>query len=76
MDLRSFKYFIEPKSIRGVESRILDYTEIIPPMEIKAVGDNTLFGTAKGILLVLAGDSQDVCRTGKLPIVLVPRLKV
>ena len=60
--------------IRGVESRMQDYTEINPPMEIKAAGHNTLFGTAQGILLVVVRDTQDVCRTIKLPIVLVTGL--
>ena len=43
-------------------------------MEIKAAGHNTLFGTTQGILLVLVHDTQDVSRTVKLPIVLVPGL--
>ena len=51
---------------------MLDYTEINPPMKIKAAGHTTLFGTAQGILLVLVRDTQDVCRTVKLPIVLFP----
>ena len=41
-------------------------------MEIKAAGHNTLFGTAQGNLLVVVRDTQDVCRTVKLSIVLVP----
>ena len=43
-------------------------------MGIKAAGDNTLFDTAQGILLVLVRDTQDVCRTVKLPVVLAPGL--
>ena len=43
-------------------------------MEIKAAGHNTLFGIAQGTLLVVVHDTQDVCRTVKLPIVLVPDL--
>ena len=43
-------------------------------MEIKAAGHNTLFGTAQGTLLVVVRDTQDVCKTVKLPIVLVPGL--
>ena len=74
VDSRSSKHFVDPKLIRGVESRKLHYTEINPPMEIKAAGHNTLFGTAQGILLVVVHDTQDVCRTVKLPIVLVPGL--
>ena len=63
----SSKYFIDPKLICGVESRMLDYTETNSPMEIKAAGYNTLFGTAQGILRVLVRDTQDVSRTIKLP---------
>ena len=37
------KHFIDPKLIHGVESRILEYTEIYPPMGIKSAGHNTLF---------------------------------
>ena len=70
----SFKHFEDPKLIRGVETRMLAYTKINLLMEIKAVGYNTLFGTAQDILLVLVRDTQDVCRTVKLPIVLVPGL--
>ena len=44
-------------------------------MEIKAAGHNTLLGTAQGILLVVVRDTQDVCRTVKLSIVLVPGLE-
>ncbi|CAN0314394.1 unnamed protein product [Ascophyllum nodosum] len=43
-------------------------------MEIKAAGHITLFGTAQGTLLVVVRDTQDVCRTVKLAIVLVPGL--
>ena len=74
MDSGSSKHFVEPKLIRGVENRMLDYTEINPPMEIKTAGHNTLFDTPQGILLVLVRDTQDVCRTAKLPIALVPDL--
>ena len=52
-----------------------DYTQISPPMEIKAAGHNTLFGIAQGTLLVVVRDTQDVCRTVQLPIVLVPGLE-
>ena len=57
------KHFVDPKSIRGVESRMLNCTEINPPMEIKAADHNTLFGTAQGIILILVRDTQYVCRT-------------
>ena len=43
-------------------------------MEIKAAGHNTLFGTAQGILLVVVRDTQDLCRTVKLPILFMPGL--
>ena len=49
---------------------MLDYIEINPPMEIRAA-DNTLYGTAQGILPVLGRDTQNVCRNVKLPMVLV-----
>ena len=52
-----------------------DYTQISPPMEIKAAGHNTLFGIAQGTLLVVVRDTQDVCRTVQLPIVFVPGLE-
>ena len=70
----SSKHFIDPKVIGGVESRMLDCTTTHPPIKMKAVGRNTLLGTAQGILLVLVCDTQDACRTVQLPIVLVPRL--
>ena len=53
---------------------MLDNTEINPPMEAKATGHSTLFGTAQDIILVLVRDTQDVCRAVHLPIVLVPGL--
>ena len=53
---------------------MLGYTEINPPMEIKAADHNTLLDTVQGMLLVVVRDMQDVCRTVKLPIVLVPDL--
>ena len=76
MNPGSSKPVIDPKLIRGVETRMLSYTEINTPMEIKAAGDNTLFGTAQGILMVLVPDTQDVCRTVKLLTVFVPGLKM
>ena len=74
VDSGSSKHFVDPKLIRRVESRMQDYTEIIPPMKIKAVGHNTLFGTAQGILLVIVRGTQGVCRAAKLSIVSVPGL--
>ena len=75
VDSGSSKHFVDPKLIRRVENKMLNYTEINPPMEIKAAGHNTLFGTEQGILLVVVRDTQDVCRTVKPPIVLVPGLR-
>ena len=46
VDSGSSKHFVDPKFTRGVESRMLDYTEINPSMEVKAAGHNTLFGIA------------------------------
>ena len=51
VDSGSSKHFIDPKLICGVESRMLEYTRIKSPMEIRAAGDNVLHGTAQGILL-------------------------
>ena len=75
-DSRTCKHFIDPKLFRGVESIIIGYTEINSPIEIKAAGHNILFGTAQAILLGLVKYAQDVCRTVKLPIVLVPKLGI
>ena len=75
VDSGSSKHFVDPKLIRRVENRMLDDTEINPQMEIKAADHNTIFGTAQGILLVIVGDTQNVCRTVKLLIVLVPGLE-
>ena len=38
VDSGSSKYFIDPESIRGVESRMFKYTRIKPPMEITVAG--------------------------------------
>ena len=75
VDSGSSKHFVDPKFIRGVENRMLQYIEINPPMKIKAAGHNTLSGTVQGILLIIVRYSQDVSRTVKLPIVFVPGLK-
>ena len=53
VDSRSLKYFIDPESIRSIESRMLVYTRMEPPMEIRAAGGNVLPCTAQGILLVV-----------------------
>ena len=60
VDSGPFKHSIDSKLIREVDGRMLDYTEINPPMEVRAAGVNTLYGTAQGILLVLVRDTQDV----------------
>ena len=74
VDSESSKHFVDPKLTRGIENIMLDYTEILPPMEIKAAGHNILLSTAQDILLVLVRDTQDLCRTVKLAIIRVPGL--
>ena len=74
IDSGSSKHFVDPELVHRVESRMQNYTKISPPMEIKAAGHNTLLGIAQGTLLVVVRDTQDICRTVKLPIVLVPGL--
>ena len=74
VDSGSSKHFVDPELVHRVESRMQDYTKISPPMEIKAAGHNTPLGIAQGTLLVVVRDTQDICRTVKLPIVLVPGL--
>ena len=74
VDPGSSKHFVDPNLVHRVESRMQDYTHISPPMEIKAAGHNTLLGIAQGTLLVVVRDTQDICRTVKLPIVLIPGL--
>ena len=46
VDSGSSKHFTDPELIRRVESRMLEYTRIEPPMEITAAGDNVLRGIA------------------------------
>ena len=70
------KHFIDPELVRGVESRIQECTRIKPPMEITVAGNNVLRGTAQGILLVVVRGTYDAFGTVKLPIVLVPGLKI
>ena len=74
VDSGSSKHFVDPKLVHRVENRMQNYTQISPPMEIKAAGHNTLLGIAQGTLKVVVRDTQDICRTIKLPIVLVPGL--
>ena len=73
--LMVFVHFIDPELIRGVESRMQEYTRIEPPMEMTAGGNNVLRGTAQGILLVVVRGTGDAVRTVKLPIVVVPGLE-
>ena len=42
----------------GVESRMLEYTKIEPPKEIRGAGGNVVHGTAQGILLVVVRGSR------------------
>ena len=74
VDSGSSKHFVDPKLVHKVETRMQDYTKISPPMEIEAADHNTLLGIAQGTLLLVVRDTQDICRTVKLPIVLVPGL--
>ena len=67
-------YFVDPKLVHRVESRMQGYTQIDPPMGIKAASHSILFGITQGTLLVVVRNTQDVCRTVKLPIVPVPGL--
>ena len=54
---------------------MLQHTRVEPLMEIRAVRDNVLHGTTQGISLVVVRSTDDVLRTVKLPILLVPGLK-
>ena len=42
----SSKYFTDPEQIFG-ETRMQQYTRVSTPMEIKAAGDNIMYGTHK-----------------------------
>ena len=42
----SSKHFPDSELIRGVEPRMLEYTRIEPPMEIRDARDNVFYGTA------------------------------
>ena len=46
------------------------------PIEIRYKVNNTLHGTVQCILLVVVSGTDDVLKKVKLPIVLVPRLKM
>ena len=63
VDSGSSKHFIDPELIHGVESRMLEYTRIESPMEIRVAGDNVLRGTAQGIISVVVRGTDDVLRT-------------
>ena len=75
VDSGSSKHFIDPELIRGIESRMLEYAKLEPPMEITAAGNNVLRGTAQCILLVVVRGTDGALRAVKLSIVLVPGLK-
>ena len=74
VDSGSSKHFVDPKLVHRVESRMQDYTQISLPMKIKAAGHNTLLGITQGTLLAVVRDTQDICRTVKLLLVIVPGL--
>ena len=46
VDSGSSKHFVDPKLVHRIESRMQDYTQRSPPMEIKATGHNTPLGIA------------------------------
>ena len=66
VDSGSTKYFIDPELIRGVESRMQQYTRIEPPMEITAAGNNVLRGTAQGVFLVIVRGTDNALRIVKM----------
>ena len=66
VNLGSSKLFIDPELIRGVESRMQEYTKAEPPMEITVVGNSALRGAGQGILLVVVSGTDDALRTLKL----------
>ena len=66
------QHFIGPELVRGVESKMFEYTRILSLIEIRAAGDNVLRGTAESILLVVVRGTDDILKTVKLPIVIVP----
>ena len=54
---------------------MLEYTRIEPPKEVRAAGDKVLRGTEHDFLLVAVRGTDDVLRTVKVSIVLVPSIK-
>ena len=52
-----------------------EYTRLESPMEIRAAGDNILYGTAKCIFLVTEQGTDDTLRQVKMLVVLVSELK-
>ena len=40
VDSESSKHFVDPKLTRRVESRMQDYTETNPPIDVEAAGHN------------------------------------
>ena len=75
MDSCLSKHFIGPKLIRGVESRMPEYTRIEPPTETRAAGDNVAV-PHRVLLFVGEHGTDDVLRTVKSLIVRVPGLKM
>ena len=75
VDSGSWTHVIDLELIRGVESRIPEYTSIKPPMEVRAAWDNVLRSTAQAILLVVVRGADDVLRSVILPIVKALGLK-
>ena len=65
VNLGSSKLFIDPELIRGVESRMQEYTKTEPPMEITVVGNSALRGAGQGVLLVVVSGTDDALRTLK-----------
>ena len=51
------------------------YTKIDPTVEIEGAGDNILYRTSQGVLLVFVRDMDDICRKINFPVVRVPGLK-
>ena len=76
VDSGSSKHFIDPELIHGVKSRMQEFTRLEPLMNITTAGNNVLRGTTQGMLLVVVRGTDDALRTVKLPITLVPGLKI
>ena len=75
VDSRSLKYFIDPESIRSMESRTLEYTRMQPPVEIRAAGGNVLPCTAQGIFTSRSKRYRRRLEDRQISVVLVPGLK-